>query len=253
MPGHESPPRTPALPGLRNFSAAQSAPRARAVELALKAIGSNPREPCSSTPHPWRNLNPQESEEWAHARAHYEKMHPLHPTVPFGLVRMEQVKTDIGVERLCNQLFREWGLGQPTRAELRAERAQIRNEQPKLTPQQIDRNAYRYPAVRERCPRDMPKRRAPGLGRRKFCSAEEDHRGTDASDQERGESGANAALGGTAWVQKAISENTEFSCYKSFELLAPGTRAIAVLRRGNRTLAWSRASVRCHCARIYVP
>jgi hypothetical protein len=168
MPGHESPPRTPALPGLRNFSAAQSAPRARAVELALKAIGSNPREPCSSTPHPWRNLNPQESEEWAHARAHYEKMRPLHPTDPFGLVRMEQVKTDIGVERLCNQLFREWGLGQPTRAELRAERAQIRNEQPKLTPQQIDRNAYRYPAVRERCPRDMPKRRAPGWAATSF-------------------------------------------------------------------------------------
>jgi hypothetical protein len=127
------------------------------MELALKAIRSNPREPCSGTPHPWRNLNPQESEERAQARAHYEKMHPLHPTDPFGLVRTEQVKTDIGVERLCNQLFREWGLGQPTRAELRAERAQIRNEQPKLTPQQIDRNAYRHPVVRERCPRDMPK------------------------------------------------------------------------------------------------
>jgi hypothetical protein len=69
MPGHKSPPRTPALPGLRNFRAAQSAPRARAMELALKAIGSNPREPCSSAPHPWRNLNPQESEERAHARA----------------------------------------------------------------------------------------------------------------------------------------------------------------------------------------
>ena len=101
-------------------------------------------------------------------RKPHEKVHPLHPTDPFGLARMERVKTDIGVERLCNQLFREWGLGEPTRAELRAERAQIRNEQPKLTKQQIDRNVYRRPAVRERCPRDMPKRRAPGWATANF-------------------------------------------------------------------------------------
>ena len=75
---------------------------------------------------------------------------------------MERVKTDIGAERLCNQVFRELGVGEPTRAELRAERREERDQQPKLTPQQIDRNAYRHPAVRERCPRDMPKRRAPG-------------------------------------------------------------------------------------------
>jgi hypothetical protein len=38
----------------------------------------------------------------------------------------------------------------------------MRAQQQKLRPEQIDKNAYRYPVVRERVPRDMPKRRAPG-------------------------------------------------------------------------------------------
>jgi hypothetical protein len=38
----------------------------------------------------------------------------------------------------------------------------MRAQQQKLRPEQIDKNAYRYPVVRERAPRDMPKRRAPG-------------------------------------------------------------------------------------------
>jgi hypothetical protein len=138
------------------------------MEPAPKAVRSDSCEPCSGTPLAWRNLSPQESEERARARAYYEKVHPLHPTDPFGQHRMERVKTDISVKRLCNQLLRERGVGEPTRAELRAERAQMRDEQPKLTPQQIDRNAYRHPAVRERCPRDMPKRRTPGWAAANF-------------------------------------------------------------------------------------
>jgi len=83
-------------------------------------------------------------------------MYPRHPTDPYGLQRMERVKTVIGAERLCNQVFRELGLGEPTRAELRAERRDERNQQLKLTPQEIDKNAiviHRFacaaPALRE--------------------------------------------------------------------------------------------------------
>ena len=168
MPSHKSPRRTPPLPGLRNFSPAQSAPRARAMELAPKVVRSDPCEPCSGTQLDWRNPNSQESEELARARAYHEKMYPRHRTDPDGLQRMERVKTVIGVERLCNQLFREWGLGEPTRAKLRAERKEERDQQPQLSPKEIDRNAYRRPAVRKRCPRDMLKRRAPGWAAANF-------------------------------------------------------------------------------------
>ena len=89
-------------------------------------------------------------------------MYPRRPSDPHELQRMERVKTDIGAERLCNQVFRELGIGEPTRAELRAERKEERDQQPQPGSEKIDRNAYRHRAVRERCPRDMPKRRAPG-------------------------------------------------------------------------------------------
>ena len=39
---------------------------------------------------------------------------------------MERVKTDVGLERLCNQVMREWGPGGPTRSQKRALRAEIR-------------------------------------------------------------------------------------------------------------------------------
>jgi hypothetical protein len=38
----------------------------------------------------------------------------------------------------------------------------MRAQRQKLRPEQIDKNAYRHPPMRERAPRDMPKRRAPG-------------------------------------------------------------------------------------------
>jgi hypothetical protein len=45
-------------------------------------------------------------------------------------------------------------------------RQQAKNKGPaKLEENEIDKNRYRAPLVRERCPRDMPKRRAPGWGR----------------------------------------------------------------------------------------
>ncbi len=73
-----------------------------------------------------------------------------------------RAQTPAGFARAFNRAMRELGLQEPTRTELRAERAHIRNEQPKLTPEQVDRNAYRHPVVRERAPRDMPGRRRPG-------------------------------------------------------------------------------------------
>jgi hypothetical protein len=67
-----------------------------------------------------------------------------------------------GYARLFNKVAREWGLGPPTRAEQRAVRTEIRNQEAKLRPEQVGRNAYRHPLTRQRAPRDMPKRRAPG-------------------------------------------------------------------------------------------
>jgi hypothetical protein len=83
---------------------------------------------------------------------------------PYGLERLarSRAQTPAGIERLFNKVAREWGLGEPTRAEQRATRAEIRNREPKLGSEQVDRNAYRHAVVRERAPRDMPKRRAPG-------------------------------------------------------------------------------------------
>jgi hypothetical protein len=64
--------------------------------------------------------------------------------------------------RLFNKVAREWSLGPPTRAEQRAVRTEIRNQEAKLRPEQVGRNAYRHPLTRQRAPRDMPRRRAPG-------------------------------------------------------------------------------------------
>jgi hypothetical protein len=109
--------------------------------------------PCFGTQLDWRNLNPQESEELARVRAYHEKMYPRHPTDPYGLQRMERVKTDIGAERLCNQVFRELGIGEPTRAEL-ASREKRREE----------------PTAEAHAPRDRQKRVSAAGGSRALPS-----------------------------------------------------------------------------------
>jgi hypothetical protein len=93
---------------------------------------------------------------------------PGSATDPHGLERLSRsrAQTPAGIERLFNKVAKEWGLGEPTRAEVRASRAEARGQ--KLKPQQIDRNAYRHPVVRARPPRDMPKRRAPGWAATNF-------------------------------------------------------------------------------------
>jgi hypothetical protein len=88
------------------------------------------------------------------AREAYAKMYPLSDD-PYGEKRMERVQTPAGVKRVFNQVAREMGLGacidaedpEPTRA---------------LEAREIDRNAYRQPAARERCPRESRSRRRPG-------------------------------------------------------------------------------------------
>jgi hypothetical protein len=50
----------------------------------------------------------------------------------------------------------------------RKQQDEIRAQRTKLKPEEIDKNAYRHPAVRERGPRDMPKRRRPGWVCRQF-------------------------------------------------------------------------------------
>ena len=73
-----------------------------------------------------------------------------------------------GYARLFNKVAREWSLGPPTRAEQRAVRTEIRNQEAKLRPEQVGRNAYRHPLTRQRAPRDMPQRRAPGWAAANF-------------------------------------------------------------------------------------
>jgi hypothetical protein len=82
---------------------------------------------------------------------------------PYGLKRLERsrAQTPEGCMRLCAKIMRECGLGEATRAQQRASRAEERKRE-KLKPEEVDHNAYRHPTVRTRTPRDMPKRRAPG-------------------------------------------------------------------------------------------
>jgi hypothetical protein len=79
---------------------------------------------------------------------------------PYGLLRLERsrARTHKGFKRLANAVTRET-IGIPL---TRAQQAEKRAQRPKLDPNEIDKNAYRAPVVRERSPRDMPRRRSPG-------------------------------------------------------------------------------------------
>ena len=127
-------------------------------------------ESPSSNPLGWENLDPAESSRRARAMEAMAKAFPGSDTDRFGVKRLERsrARTPAGYERSFNKVAREWGLGPPTRAEQRAIQAEIRNREPKLRPEQVDRNAFRHPPVRTRCPRDMPKRRAPGWAAANF-------------------------------------------------------------------------------------
>jgi hypothetical protein len=82
-------------------------------------------------------------------------MYPLNTDDPYGEKRLERVHTPAGVKRAFNQVAREMGLGGLV--------DEPESEQPrKLEAREIDRNAYRQPIARERCPRESRSRRRPG-------------------------------------------------------------------------------------------
>jgi hypothetical protein len=85
---------------------------------------------------------------------------------PFGARRFERskAKTLAGYARVANSVLREL-IGLPL---TREQQDEIRAQRPKLRPEEIDKNAYRHAAVRERAPRDMAKRRRPGWVCRQF-------------------------------------------------------------------------------------
>jgi hypothetical protein len=110
-------------PDLLSSSAAQSTPVAQATEGAGKTISASSND-------------------------------------PFGAKRFERsrAKTPYGYKRLFDKVSREL-LGVPL---TRQQQREMRAQRQKLRPEQIDKNACRHPLTRERAPRDMPKRRAPG-------------------------------------------------------------------------------------------
>jgi hypothetical protein len=107
------------------------------------------------SPYVLEDLDPEEAARRARAREVYEKMYPLSTDDPYGEKRLERVQTPAGVKRAFNQVAREMGLGGLVDA---PDAEQTR----KLEVREIDRNAYRQPSARERCPRESRSRRRPG-------------------------------------------------------------------------------------------
>lgn len=86
---------------------------------------------------------------------------------PDGLLRLERshAQSRKGLKRLANAITRD-AIGIPL---TRKRRAEIRAQRPKLDPKDIDKNAYRAPAIRQRSPREMRNRRKPGWTTCEFC------------------------------------------------------------------------------------
>ena len=82
------------------------------------------------------------------------KAAPISDSDPFGAERFERskAKTPQGYARVFNSVSRQL-IGLPL---TRKQQDEIRAQRTKLKPEEIDKNAYRHPAVREREPRDMP-------------------------------------------------------------------------------------------------
>jgi hypothetical protein len=101
------------------------------------------------------DLDPEEDARRARAREAYAKMYPLSADDPYGEKRLERVQTVAGINRVFNQVAREWGLGAFVDT-------QDSEQTRRLEAREVDRNAYREPSCRERCPRDPVSRRRPG-------------------------------------------------------------------------------------------
>jgi hypothetical protein len=94
------------------------------------------------------------------------KAQPISRIDPLGAERFERskAKTPAGYARVFNSVSREL-IGLPL---TRKQQDEIRAQRPKLKPEEIDKNSYRHPAVRECAPRDMPNRRRAGWVCRQF-------------------------------------------------------------------------------------
>jgi hypothetical protein len=88
------------------------------------------------------------------------KARPIPSSDPFGVERFERsrAKTPQGYTRAFDSISRDL-IGLPL---TRKQQVEIRAQRPKLKPEEIDKNIYRTPEIRERAPRDMPARRRPG-------------------------------------------------------------------------------------------
>jgi hypothetical protein len=121
---------------------------------------SMPRPHFSKTPPDLLSFSAAQSTQPAQTMEAAHKATSTFPNDPFGAKRFERcrAKTPYGYKRLFDKVSREL-VGIPL---TRQQRREMRARGAKLKPEQIDKNAYRHPVVRERAPRDMPKRRAPG-------------------------------------------------------------------------------------------
>ena len=106
----------------------------------------------------WEDLDPEEDARRARAREAYAKMYPLNRDDPYGVKRLEscRAQTPAGIQRACNRVMRELGLGELTDGQ-GSEQSKER-----LEPREIDRNAYCRPTVRQVSPHEMRSRRKPG-------------------------------------------------------------------------------------------
>jgi hypothetical protein len=123
----------------------------------------------------------------------------------------------------------------------RKQQDDIRAQRPKLEPEEVDKNIYRHPAIRERAPRDMPKRRKPGWVCRQcvlprpiveglmfLAKAQEEF--VNRSSQPRG-------------MRRAFPKNSKFLRYRDAQFFVSGLRIEPVLRSGSRAIARPRSSV----------
>jgi hypothetical protein len=85
------------------------------------------------------DLDPEEDARRARAREAYAKMYPLSADDPYGEKRLERVQTVAGINRVFNQVAREWGLGAFVDT-------QDSEQTRRLEAREVDRNAYREPS-----------------------------------------------------------------------------------------------------------
>jgi hypothetical protein len=151
----------------------------------------------------WEDLDPEEDARRARAREAYAKMYPLSTNDPYGEKRLERVQTPTGIKQVFNQVAREWGLGALIDA-------QDPEQSRTLEPREIDRNAYRHPIGRERCPRDERSRRRPGWVTCRFVLPGRTAVGAQFAGQEHGRARACGTPQCAARAETTLSPNKEF-------------------------------------------